>query len=247
MAEVHVTANRKGGVGKSLITLNTGAVCADVCGPGPDGKPVVAVASADPQGTALWRAARLAELPFDILDISDDIEDIAHLKSLKYEHIFVDTPGWAEINPDSGRDPLGDDKYGRILRALLDQADDVIVPVLTEPDCYEPTWQTIEWVLKPMNVPFQLVINNWPPAEGQVYVDATRGWCEDHGWPVARTVIRRYRVHTNATKVVTQYHNNKVELQAREDFFRFALEHRMRSTPRPEQIGAQAPAPAMEA
>ncbi|MFF5939004.1 ParA family protein [Streptomyces sp. NPDC012508] len=228
MARVHVVMNRKGGVGKSLISLNMGAVCADVRGTRPDGSPFVAVASADPQGTSLWRAARLAELPFDILDISGDIENIAHLKALPYAHIFVDTPGWAEINPETGIDPLGTDTYGRILRALLSQADDVIVPMITEMDCYEPTWQTIEWVLKPLNVPFQVVINNWPPAEGQAYVDGTRGWCEDHGYPVAQTVIRRYRVHTNATKVVTQYNANRVELQAREDFYRFALEHGLR-------------------
>ncbi|MFD7498719.1 hypothetical protein ACFV8T_41620 [Streptomyces sp. NPDC059832] len=59
-------------------------------------------------------------------------------------------------------------------------------------------------------------------------MDGTRGYCESHGWPVARTVIRRYRVHTNATKVVTQYNNNRVELQAREDFYRYALEHGLR-------------------
>ncbi|MFC8277793.1 ParA family protein [Streptomyces sp. NPDC057271] len=243
MAKIHVVLNRKGGVGKSLISLNMGAVCADVRGTRADGKPYVAVASADPQGTALWRAARLEELPFDILDISSDVENIEHLKALPYAHIFVDTPGWAEINPSTGRDPLGDDRYGRILRALLDQADDVIVPMLTEPDCFEPTWQTIEWVLKPGGVPFQVVINNWPPAEGQAYVDGTRAWCEQRGYPVAQTVIRRYRVHTNATKVVTQYHNNRVELQAREDFYRFALEHGLRGADeRVVQIGAQAQA-----
>ncbi|MFG2631074.1 ParA family protein [Streptomyces sp. NPDC048473] len=228
MAKVHVLLNRKGGVGKSLISLNMGAVCADVCGTRPDGQPYVAVASADPQGTTLWRAARLAEQPFDVLDISGDVGNIAHLKALPYAHIFVDTPGWAEIDPKTGQDPLGNERYGQILRALLDQADDVIVPILTEQDSYEPTWQTIEWVVKPRGIPYQVVINNWPPAEGQAYVDGTRGYCEKHGWPVAQTVIRRYRVHTNATRVVTQYNNNRVELQAREDFYRYALEHGLR-------------------
>lgn len=241
MAKIHVLLNRKGGVGKSLITINLGAVCAEVQGARSDGTPSVAVASADPQGTALWRAARLAELPFDILDISGEVENIAHLKLLPYSHVFVDTPGWAEIDPSTGQNPLGDDKYGTILRALLEQADDVIVPIMTEPDSYEPTWQTIEWVLKPLGVPFQVVINNWPPAEGQAYVDGTRGYCESHGWPVARTVIRRYRVHTNATRVVTQYNNNRVELQAREDFYRYALEHGLRGAEtRSGQSGVQA-------
>ncbi|MEU8779927.1 ParA family protein [Streptomyces sp. NPDC048606] len=239
MAQVHLLANRKGGVGKSLISLNMGAVCADTAGARPDGRPSVAVASADPQGTSLWRAARLADQPFDVLDISGDVANVALLKSLPYDHIWVDTPGWAEITPEeyaAGKDPLGDEKYGTLLSALLDQADDVVVPILTEPDSFEPTWQTIEWVLKPRNVPFVVVINNWPPAEGIAYVEGTRAFCEGHGWPVARTVIRRYRVHTNATKVVTQYHNNRVELQAREDFFRFALEHGMRTAAAKEVV-----------
>lgn len=247
MAKIHVVMNRKGGVGKSLISLNMGAVCADVRGTRPDGQPYVAVASADPQGTALWRAARLEVQPFDILDIADDVENIALMKQLPYAHIFVDTPGWAEINPETGLDPLGTDTYGRILRALLDQADDVIVPVITEVDCYEPTWQTIEWVLKPLGIPFQVVINNWPPAEGIAYVDGTRGWFEDHGYPVAQTVIRRYRVHTNATRVVTQYNNNRVELQAREDFYRFALEHGLRGAETHLPVQAAADTKAVEA
>ncbi|MFD5514322.1 hypothetical protein ACFWIB_42730 [Streptomyces sp. NPDC127051] len=42
----------------------------------------------------------------------------------------MDTPGWAEITPEqyeAGEDPLGDDRYGRLLAALLEQANDVIV------------------------------------------------------------------------------------------------------------------------
>ncbi|MEV6727006.1 ParA family protein [Streptomyces xanthochromogenes] len=229
MAKIHVLFARKGGVGKSLISINTAAVCADVRGARPDGKPRVAVASADPQGTALWRAARLETMPFDILDISAEAELIPHLRELPYDHVFVDTPGWTPPSMErfkAGANPLGaDDDTSRILDAILSQATDAIVPILTEPDSFDPTWQTIEWVLKPRKIPFQVVINNWPPAEGRAYVDGTRMMCERHGWPVANTVIRRYRVHTNATKVVTQYHANRVELQAREDFYRFALEH----------------------
>lgn len=143
MARIHVVMNRKGGVNKSLISLNMGAVYADVRGTRPDRRPHVVVASADPQGTTKLR------------------------------------------------------------------------------------WQTTDWVLKPTGVVFEVVIYKWSPAEGQAYVDGTGGWCEDHRYPVAQTLLRRYRVHTNATEVVTEY-PNRVEFRAAEDFYRLGLEHGLR-------------------
>ncbi|MET7727509.1 ParA family protein [Streptomyces mirabilis] len=168
-------------------------------------------------------------MPFDILDISAEAEMIPRLRELPYDHVFVDTPGWTPPSLEhfeEGANPLGDaDDVAQLLDSILEQAHDAIVPILTEPDSFDPTYQTVEWVLKPRGIVYQVVINNWPPSEGIAYVDGTRKLCDRHGWPVANTVIRRYRVHTNATKVVTQYNNNRVELQAREDFYRFALEH----------------------
>jgi chromosome partitioning protein len=44
---------------------------------------------------------------------------------------------------------------------------------------------------------------------------------------MCNTVVRRYKIHTRASAeglVVTQYPKNRVAMEAREDFFRLALE-----------------------
>ena len=44
---------------------------------------------------------------------------------------------------------------------------------------------------------------------------------------MCNTVVRRYKLHTRASAdglVVTQYPKNRVAMEAREDFFRLALE-----------------------
>ncbi|NGN63181.1 ParA family protein [Streptomyces sp. A7024] len=218
----------KGGVGKSLLAFNLAAVCADVRGYQPNGKPYVALASADPQGTSLWRANRIADCPFDQLDISEEAGNLHQLKKLSYAHIFVDTPGWTPPTPEQfekNNDPFQRVMYGPLLRELLEVSDDVIVPMFPEKDCYEPTWQTIKWAVEPAKVPYQVVINNWNPMESKSYVTGTRMWCDNHQFPTANTVIRRYRVHTNANNVVTRYEPSGGAAKAREDFYRLALEH----------------------
>ncbi|MFJ2203491.1 ParA family protein [Streptomyces violaceusniger] len=229
MARVHATVNRKGGVGKSFLAVSCAAVVAEVLGPNPDGSVKVAVASADPQGTTLWRAAQLSQVPFDTLDISSDVENIQYLKSLPYTNVFVDTPGWtpptlAEL--EQGANPFGEnDKTAAILDAVFSQTDDAMVPTLCEPDCYEPTEFTIERVLRPRRIPYVVVVNKWLPGKEDAYVDGTKQWCERHGYPVANTAPRRYRVHANAQKLVTEYHDNRAELQARLDIVNLAMEH----------------------
>lgn len=49
------------------------------------------------------------------------------------------------------------------LRAVLDVADDIIVPMETEPLSFDPTARTINKVIKPRGLPYKVVINNWDP------------------------------------------------------------------------------------
>ncbi|MFJ2774607.1 hypothetical protein [Streptomyces sp. NPDC087300] len=229
MARIHVLFARKGGVGKSFLAIAIATVCAEILGPNPDGSAKVAVASADPQGTSLWRAAQLTSVPFDTIDISDDLENIHRLKDLPYSNIFVDTPGWTPpklIEFENGANALGnDDRITQLLEAILDQADDAMVPMLCEKDSFSPTEITIDWVLRPRGIPHIVVINKWLPNKEEAYVEGTRGWCEAHGYAVARTAPRRYRVHANGDKLITDYLNNRMELQAKLDVVNLAMEH----------------------
>jgi chromosome partitioning protein len=228
---VHVVLNQKGGVGKSTIAVNLAAVTADVLNHGddPDASSPVLALSVDPQGSAVWWASRMNDLPFHIAQAHDDLAGLRKVKDLPgIQHVYVDTPGWIDLyGGDDSSDPLGRGPAADVLRAVLEMADQVIVPIETEPLSFDPTARTINKVLRPRGIRHIVVINNWDPRDGVGDLNQTKDFVKANGWPLANTVIRHYKLHARASadgQVVTEYPLNRVALQAREDFYKLALE-----------------------
>ncbi|MFC4536917.1 ParA family protein [Sphaerisporangium dianthi] len=248
MAKVTTVLNQKGGVGKSTLAVNLAAVLAETAHP--DEKTVAV--SIDPQGSATWwsdQVSRVFEelsktdparaesraLPFDFIQAHDDIAGLATMPDLAgVGNIVVDTPGWIDLSGSgSSADPLGSGDDAKALRVVLDNTHDVLVPVEPEPLGFQPTWNTIEKVVKPRGLAFLVVINNWDPRDGRADLEQTEEFILQQGWPLSRTVIRHYKIHTRASAeglVVTQYPKNRVAMEAREDFYRLALELGQRSS-----------------
>lgn len=207
-------ANQKGGVGKTTVTMQLGAVLSR--------RFRVLVVDIDPQRSTVWWAQNTATLlPFDFAG-NQPVSVLAGIRELhaEYDFVIVDTPGSLEDT--------------KILEAVLDVADFVLVPLTPEALALEPTIRTIDRLIEPRGLRHAVVLNRIDtrvPGQlprWQAMLDST------YGVPRLASSLRQFAALTEAPvrgTLVTTMPDNRRTAGAIVDVIRLGYEVSEQFTP----------------
>lgn len=171
--KILVTANGKGGVGKTTTSMNLAAILAS--------EMKTLVVDADPQGSLSWWFER-GEMPFE-LSTETDPKLLKQLPKVKgYELIVVDTP--PALRSDA-------------LLAVVQAADYLILPTQPAPMDLTALIETVRSAIAPARVSHRVLLTKVDPRSLNEALEAQKSLM-DAGIPVFNAFIRAYKVHERA-------------------------------------------------
>jgi chromosome partitioning protein len=214
MAKVHMVFSQKGGVGKTTLAVNLSATVGQVIRSSP-ARPSILLVSIDPQGSAVSWSDSIdpSVLPYDYEQMDDHPDKVGELDKEPYDHVFIDAPG-SLARP-------------KVLTKALECATDVLVPVVPEGMCEEPTEKTIRDFVEPRGLPYRCVRTIWDPRDGSKSLDEITKFLDEKKFVYAQTIVRKFRLHARGKKegmIVTTYPKGRAATEARNDLLALALE-----------------------
>lgn len=211
--------HEKGGVGKTTTVMNLASVLSETMR--------VLVVDVDPQESAvLWAEQAGDRLPFDVADDTDPA-NLAQLRRLPYDVVIVDTPGNLSA------------RY--VLETVLRESDFAILPTAAGSGlAVPPLGKTIRQLISPAGIDYRVLVNMADARNGVIsgpetggrpvpisYVDTVE-MLKQADLKHFKAFIPLRKIHTDAVidggKVATLYGNDRLSVQATNDFRSLALE-----------------------
>lgn len=203
---VVAVCNRKGGIGKTYVTLGLAARTAAIGGK-------ALVVDVDPQRSATSLTAAMADPGYDVVHETDP-RQLASIPALRsYDLVLIDCPGSLEAR--------------QVLSQVLAAATFAVIPYDHEPPSWEPTMDTVRYVTE-RDVPCAVLLNNLDPRLGAAQIMEAWQDLDAAGARSFATYMRQYRAWSNAIRArltIMQYKGGYAR-NAQEDIARVHRELR---------------------
>ncbi len=198
--------SQKGGVGKTVTTMNLAAVTAET------GLRVIVVDTDPQQSTTDWiNAIGGDELPFDFIQDTNP-NNLSKLRGLDHNLVLVDTPGSL-----TGME---------VLQTVVAQSDQVVLPTTTEWLAVRAMASSISKLIAPTGTPFRVLLNRVDGGAHKEIAKAREVFAKEN-IEVFKRAARSYKAiyrMPSAALTITQLPDGASEAKALDDWRAIGME-----------------------